>query len=135
MADGGNSILEVLGDGELVSYDAKQNRCVLRFTARPSFCHSGGRVVQGGFVAGWIDCAMAQVINLATDGGMGAATLELKVNFLESTPCAGVEVSAWIERLGRSIAFVEGELRTLDGRRLATASSTIKLVRRDRSAA
>ena len=127
----GNAILEVLGDGRMIEYDAAQRRCVLRFTAKPEFCHSGGRVVQGGFVAGWIDCAMAHVINHATEGAMGAATLELKVNFLESTPRTTVEVSAWIERLGRSIAFVEGALTTLDGELLATASSTIKLVRRE----
>lgn len=127
----GNAILEVLGDGEMIEYDAEARRCVLRFTARPEFCHTGGNVVQGGFVAGWIDCAMAHVINHATEGSMGAATLELKVNFFESTPRTTVEVSAWIERLGRSIAFVEGALTTLDGDVLATASSTIKLVRRD----
>ena len=130
----GNRILEVLGDGELIRYDDEAKRCVMRFTARPEFCHSGGRIVQGGFVAGWIDSAMAHVVNHATEGAMGAATLELKVSYLDATPCETVEVSAWIERLGRSIAFVEGALETLDGQTRAVASSTIKLVKRPSSA-
>jgi hypothetical protein len=37
-----------------------------------------------------------------------------------------------VERLGRSIAFLEGRLTTLDGDVLATATSTVKLVPTDR---
>ena len=90
-------------------------------------CHSGN-VVQGGFVTAWIDSAMARAAMLATEGALAPATLEIKVSFFRAANPGPVRAEGWVERLGRSIGFLEGRLTTLDGDVLATATSTVKLV-------
>ena len=124
-------LLASLGDGRVVEFIAGENRAVMEFTARPEFCHSGD-VVQGGFVTAWIDSAMAHAAMLATEGALAPATLEIKVSFFRSANPGPVRAEGWVERLGRSIAFLEGRVTTLGGDVLAKASSTVKLVPTDR---
>jgi acyl-CoA thioesterase len=126
-------LLESLGDGRMIEFIAGENRVVMEFTGKPEFCHSGD-VIQGGFVTGWIDSAMAHAAMLATEGALAPATLEIKVNFFRATHPGKVRVEGWIERLGRSIAFLEGRVLTPDGDVLATATSTVKLVPTQRDA-
>jgi acyl-CoA thioesterase len=124
-------LLASLGDGRVVEFIAGENRAVMEFTARPEFCHSGD-VVQGGFVTAWIDSAMAHAAMLATEGALAPATLEIKVSFFRSATPGPVRAEGWVERLGRSIAFLEGRVTTLGGDVLAMATSTVKLVPTDR---
>jgi acyl-CoA thioesterase len=110
----------------LVDSGAQSGRAVLHFRPTMDMCHSGG-IVQGGFVTGWIDMAMANVIMAKQDQG-NPLSLEIKVSFLSSARPGLVIAEAWIERMGRSTAFVEGLLRNEAGEVLAKASSTVKLV-------
>jgi uncharacterized protein (TIGR00369 family) len=75
---------------------------------------------------------MARAAMLATEGALAPATLEIKVSFFRAANPGPVRAEGWVERLGRSIAFLEGRLTTLDGAVLATATSTVKLVPTDR---
>jgi len=126
-----SALMQSLGDGRLVEFIAAENRAVMEFTGRQEMCHSGD-VVQGGFVTAWIDSAMARAAMLATEGALAPATLEIKVSFFRAASPGPVRAEGWIERMGRSIAFLEGRLTTLDGDVLAMASSTVKLVPTDR---
>ncbi len=126
-----SALMRSLGDGRVVEFIAAENRAVMEFTGRPEMCHSGD-VVQGGFVTAWIDSAMAHAAMLATEGAMAPATLEIKVSFFRAANPGPVRAEGWVERMGRSIAFLEGRLTTLDGDVLAMASSTVKLVPTDR---
>jgi acyl-CoA thioesterase len=125
-------LLQSLGDGRVVEFIAGENRAVMEFTARSEFCHSGD-VVQGGFVTAWIDSAMAHAAMLATEGALAPATLEIKVSFFRSANPGPVRAEGWVQRLGRSIAFLEGRVTTLGGDVLAMATSTVKLVPTDRT--
>jgi acyl-CoA thioesterase len=125
--DDPSDLMQSLGDGRVVEFIASENRAVMEFTGRPEMCHSGN-VVQGGFVTAWIDSAMARAAMLATEGALAPATLEIKVSFFRAANPGPVRAEGWIERLGRSIGFLEGRLTTLDGDVLATATSTVKLV-------
>jgi uncharacterized protein (TIGR00369 family) len=117
-----------LGGGAILEIDVEQGRAALAFTARPEFCHNGG-VVQGGFVTGWIDAAMAHAVVARTGGGSWPATLEIKVSFLRPVlPGNQVRAEGWIERQGSSIVFLGGRLLDGAGDLLATASSTAKLL-------
>ena len=92
-------------------------------------CHSGG-VAQGGFACAWIDSAMAQASgSLAPD--MAPMTLELKVSYFAPVRPGRVVAEGWIERPGRVTSFAEGQLLDAEGRVLAKASSTLRLVPRD----
>lgn len=123
------TILSTLGDGRVVDIDSEKGHAVLEFLARPEFCHPGG-VIQGGFVTGWIDSAMAHAIIAHQNGTVQPATLELKISFYEPTlPGARVRAEAWIERMGKAVAFVAGRLLNEEGAVLASGTSTVRLRR------
>jgi acyl-CoA thioesterase len=104
-------------------------RAVIHYRARMDMCHSGG-IVQGGFVTGWIDAAMAHVVMAQSENAANPLSLEIKVSFLKPATPGLIVAEAWIERRGKSIAFVEGLIRDEQGEVLAKATSTMKLVQK-----
>ncbi|MDL2353594.1 MAG: PaaI family thioesterase, partial [Pseudomonadota bacterium] len=104
-------------------------RAVLEYRATPAQCHSGG-VVQGGFVTGWIDAAMAHAVMAIPGDEMVPMTLEIKVSFFAPTRPGLVVAEAWVVQGGRRTAFVEGTLKDAGGTLLAKASSTITMMNR-----
>ena len=46
-------------NGELLDIDSTRGTSRFRFEIVPAFCHSNGRVCQGGFLTGMVDTAMA----------------------------------------------------------------------------
>lgn len=120
-------VAKLLGLEKIVDNGAQSGRAVLHFRATMEMCHSGG-VVQGGFVTGWLDMAMANVILSKSNYEQNLLSLEIKVSFLASAGPGLVVAEAWIERMGRSTGFVEARLLNEAGDVLAKASSTVKLV-------
>jgi acyl-CoA thioesterase len=118
---------ESLGFVEIISFDKQTSRIRMEYDARQTFCHSGG-VVQGGFITGWIDAAMAHSVVLATDHELSPLSLEIKVTFLKSVSPGRVFAEGWVEKRGRSICFLEGQLVNTAGEILAKGTSTAKLV-------
>ena len=106
-----------------------EGRAVLEYRATPAQCHSGG-VVQGGFVTGWIDAAMAHAVMAIPGDEMVPMTLEIKVSFFAPTRPGLVVAEAWVVQGGRRTAFVEGTLKDSAGTLLAKASSTITIMNR-----
>ena len=96
----------------------------LEYEAREEMCHSGG-VVQGGFISGWIDAAMAHAAMARHGSGVVPMSLELKVSFFAPTRPGLVIAEGWVERRGRRTEFYEGHLKAPDGTVLAKATSTI----------
>lgn len=117
---------QALGFVNLISFDRETSRIQLEFDAREEFLHGGG-VVQGGFVTGWIDSAMAYLIHMKSDYAQTPLSLELKISFLSPTLPGKVFAEAWIVKQGRSIGFLEGRLLNESGDVLATGSSSVKL--------
>ena len=126
-----NSLYEVMGLTRIVTMDGEAGRSCLEYAARAEQCHSGG-VVQGGFVSGWIDAAMAHALIARLGEQVVPMTLELKVSFLAPARPGPVFAEGWIVKAGRSNAFVEGSLKDGAGNLLATASSTLLLADRAR---
>ena len=102
-------------------------RAVIHFRAVMDMCHSGG-IVQGGFVTGWIDSTMAHVVMAQTNDEFSPLSLEIKVSFLEAARIGLNIAEAWIERRGRTTAFLEGRVLDETGKVLAKGSSTVRLV-------
>ena len=113
--------------GKAVSYDAETRTIVMEFHAADRFTHSGG-IVQGGFVTGMIDAAMATAVYATLQELVVAPTLEIKVSFLEIARAGKLLAYGRVVRMGKSIAFMEGELRDTDGQLLATATSTLRVI-------
>jgi len=116
-----------MGLEHVVDDGATSGRAVLHYRARPDHCHSGG-IVQGGFVTGWIDAAMAHVVIASTKRELSPLSLEIKISFLQSAKPGLVIAEAWIERMGKSTAFLEGRLLNEAGDVLAKGTSTARLV-------
>jgi len=84
--------------------------------------------VQGGFVAGWIDAAMAHVVMAQSNYEASPLSLEIKVSFMQAANPGLIIAEAWIERRGKSTAFLEGLIKNEKGEVLAKGSSTVRLV-------
>ena len=121
-------LYETMGLVRIVSAEP-EGRAVLEYCATPAQCHSGG-VVQGGFVTGWIDAAMAHAVMAIPGDEMVPMTLEIKVSFFAPTRPGLVLAEAWVVQGGRRTAFVEGTLKDGAGTLLAKASSTITMASR-----
>ena len=121
-------LYETMGLERIVSVEPT-GRAVLEYRATPAQCHSGG-VVQGGFVTGWIDAAMAHAVMASPGDEMVPMTLEIKVSFFAPTRPGLVVAEAWVVQGGRRTAFVEGTLKDAAGTLLAKASSTITMASR-----
>ena len=106
-------------------------RARIQFEAARHMCHSGG-VVQGGFVAGWLDTTMAQAAMMLTGAHIVPMTLEMKVSFFEPARPGPVIAEGWVERAGRATCFAESRLLDPGGVILAKASATLRLVPRDK---
>jgi uncharacterized protein (TIGR00369 family) len=120
------TLQSVLGQVRILSSEG--GRTAIEYEVAPQMCHSGG-VAQGGFVCAWIDAAMAHAsMTLAPD--LTPMSLELKVSYFAPARPGRVIAEGWIERPGRTNSFAEGRLLDAEGRVLAKASSTIRLIPR-----
>jgi acyl-coenzyme A thioesterase PaaI-like protein len=97
------------------------------FEPSEALTHSNGSIVQGGFIAGMLDSAMAQYILHLHEFKVNPLTLNIDVTYLLPCRPAEVEVTARILKAGKSIVFTSAELAQ-DGNLVATASATNKLV-------
>ena len=121
-----DSLYTTMGLVRIVSIDPA-GRAVLEYRAGAELCHSGG-VVQGGFVTGWIDAAMAHAAMAQPGADVVPMTLEIKVSFFAPARPGLVIAEGWVERRGRQTCFAEGRLTDSSGKVLAKASSTLMLV-------
>lgn len=110
-----------------------EGRCTLAFEAGMHMCHSGG-VVQGGFVTGWLDAAMAHAFFSLGQPGLVPMSLEIKVSFFAPARPGLLMAEGWIERQGKSTCFAEAQLKDQAGNVIAKATSTMRLVSQARVA-
>jgi acyl-CoA thioesterase len=120
------SLGQSLGIESVIDH-GESGKAILRCRATMAMCHSGG-IVQGGFVTGWIDAAMAHVVMAQTGYTLSPLSLEIKISFLKAASPGVVIAEAWVEKLGRSTGFLEGRLLDEAGEVLAKGTSTVKLV-------
>jgi uncharacterized protein (TIGR00369 family) len=117
---------------EVVEVDAARGAVTMRCTASRAHCHSievspKGGIVQGGFITGWLDTAMAHACIARAKFSVLVPSLEIKVSFLAPAHPGTYFAKGWIQRWGRTIVFMEADLRDAAGTLIATASSTALL--------
>jgi len=116
-------------NGELVSMDSERGVARFRFEIVPAFCHSNGRICQGGFLTGMVDTAMANAAIAKGRLAVAVPTLELKISFFEAMGPGIVHAEGRVMRWGGTVGFLDGDLRDETGRLIVHATSTIKIVR------
>lgn len=108
-------------------------RAIVEYACGMHMCHSGG-VAQGGFVAGWIDAAMAHAVMAKYGHDPVPISLELKISYFAPANPGLLTAEGWIEAGGKSTLFAEGTLKDSGGRLLAKGTSTIRMVAAERLA-
>lgn len=116
---------DTLGQQRIIQFEP--GRAAIEYLCGLHMCHSGG-VAQGGFVAGWIDAAMAHAVMARVGTGMVPMSLELKISYFAPTGPGLVIAEGWIESGGGRTLFAEGRLCDAAGRVMAKGTSTIRLV-------
>jgi uncharacterized protein (TIGR00369 family) len=116
-------------NGEILDLDSTRGTCRYRFEIVPAFCHSQGRICQGGFLTGMVDVAMANAAMARSKFAFAVPTLELKISFLEAVGPGSVFAEGRVLRWGGSVGFLDGDVKDENGRLIVHATSTVKIVR------
>jgi acyl-CoA thioesterase len=116
-------------NGEILDLDSTRGTCRYRFKIVPAFCHSQGRICQGGFLTGMVDIAMANAAMARSKFAFAVPSLELKISFLEAVGPGEVIAEGRVLRWGGSVGFLDGDIRDEAGRLIVHATSTVKIVR------
>ena len=120
--------VELLGY-RLLTADAERGEAQAEFLARPEFLNLMGNV-QGGFLTAMLDAVASTALLAQLPSDHVAPTLELKTSFVRPAPPGRLLGHGRVVHRGRTIAFLAGELTDEDGTLLATASATVRIVRR-----
>lgn len=108
---------------EMLEIDQARRRVIMRFVGRPDFTNPMGNI-QGGMLSAMLDDAMS-VAGLVASGMQAAMpTLEMKISFLRPAAPGPLRAIGQVVKLGKSIAFLEGELFDAQERLVAKASAT-----------
>ena len=121
-------VLQTL-NGELLDIDSGRGYARLRFEIVRAFCHSQGRICQGGFLTGMVDTAMANAAIVKSRLAAAVPTLEIKVSFFEAMGPGIVYAEGRVMRWGGSVGFLDGDLKDEKGRLIVHATSTVKIIR------
>ena len=116
-------------NGEVLEIDSARGTARFRFEVVPAFCHSQGRICQGGFLTGMVDTAMAHAAMAKGSFANAVPTLELKISFMEAVGPGNVVAEGRVMRWGGSVGFLDGELKDEQGRLIVHATCTVKIVR------
>jgi acyl-CoA thioesterase len=116
-------------NGDLLDIDSARGSARFRFEVVSAFCHSQGKICQGGFLTGMVDTAMATAAIVRGKLAVAVPTLELKISFFEAMGPGIVYAEGRVMRWGGSVGFLDGDLKDEKGRLIVHATSTIKIVR------
>ena len=120
---------ELLG-WTLLDMDEDAGTVRIGFTARPEFLNPAG-FVQGGFLAAMLDDVMGPAALVMSDGWSFTSTIDMNVSFLAPAKAGPLIGVGSVIQLGKTIGYLQGELRDETGTLIARATSTARLVPTD----
>jgi uncharacterized protein (TIGR00369 family) len=122
---------ELLG-WHLLAFDKEGQWARVSFLARPEFANPTG-FVQGGQLAAMLDEAMGTALIVATDAAFLSTTISMTADFIRPAPVGLLHGEGRVTSLGKSVAFLEARLATPEGKLVARATASCKLVPMDPS--
>ena len=89
----------------------------------------------GGILCDLSDLAMGMAFMTTLLEGEGLATIELKINYFRPVREGLIQAEAGVVHRGRSIGYVDCEIKDAAGRLIAKAASTCTVIQDDRAIA
>ena len=102
----------------------EEGQVVLEFEASEKH-HQPNGVVQGGVLTAIADAAMGMAGMTIQEVGWANTTIELKINFVRPVIRGLVSAEARVVQAGKSLIFLEAEVKNADGKLAALATSTV----------
>lgn len=112
---------------KLVAQDTERGWVRIEFEARPEFVNPAG-FIQGGFLAAMLDDTMGPAAVVKSEGRWFTASIDMNVSFLAPARPGKLFGEGRVVQLGKSIGYLEAELFDSDGKLLARATSSARLV-------
>jgi uncharacterized protein (TIGR00369 family) len=117
----------VLLGWKLRAIDPEKGTIRVEFEARPEFLNPVG-TVQGGILTAMLDDTMGPAAAAHLGGDAFCQTLELKTSFLRPARPGPLFGEGRVVHRGRDVVFVEGRLEDAEGRVIATATATTRII-------
>jgi uncharacterized protein (TIGR00369 family) len=92
----------------------------VRLTIRPDLVNSVGKLL-GPVAFALVDYAMGDVVWRGLEPGRAAVTINIAINYLDSSDAGDVVCRARLDRRGHRVAATRAEVHHADGRLLTTA--------------
>ncbi len=106
--------------------ERSRERAIVSLKRRPELLNSWG-AAHGGVIMTMLDLVMSMAVRGYYNISAGVLTVDLSIGFLNASE-DDVFAEGRVLHAGRSTAFCEGEARNADGRILAKAIGTFKLL-------
>jgi uncharacterized protein (TIGR00369 family) len=106
--------------------EAKLDYCRMRVPFRPEFNQPAG-VMHGGVIMALIDTVVVPAIGSAYDEPREIFTIDISVRFIAPIVNEDAIAEGWVVKRGRSIVFLDAEVRTGSGTIAATGSLVYKV--------
>ena len=108
---------------KLVALDIQAGTIEVQFEARPEFTNPAG-FIQGGFLAAMLDDTLGPAAFAMTGGRQITTTIDLHVHYLRPVLPGPITTRGGVVNLGKTIAFLTGELFNAQGGLSAKASAS-----------
>lgn len=112
---------------KLLDIDPGAGTISVEFEGSASFLNPAG-AIQGGMLGAMLDDTMGPAAMAFLGGRHMAQTLEMKINFMRPGRVGPIRGEGRVAHRGRDILFLEGELLDADGKRIATATATARVL-------
>lgn len=104
-------------------WDAERLTATFDYCAPPEFANKWGGV-QGGLIAGFLDEVMGAAIYCHSGGTMLPTTLDITMALIRAVPLGPLVGKGRAVKIGKRVAFLEGELFDPEGNLLAKSTAT-----------
>ena len=108
---------------DMVGLNQAEQWVEIAFEGKPEFTNPLGQI-QGGFLSAMLDEALSIAGQVASGMTHVMSTLEMKTSYLRPAMAGRLIARGHVQRLGRTVIFLEGELRDAEGKVCATATAT-----------
>jgi uncharacterized protein (TIGR00369 family) len=114
----------------VIGSDPEQGSVQVQFHASSEFANPAG-FIQGGILAAMLDDTMGPALWFHSKGTAYPVTIDMTICFLSATPPGRINGEGRVVQSGKTVAFLEAQLTDPDGKLVARAIASVRLVKVD----